>query len=570
MLVPLLGSAGCGDSGNSAPIAHSLVLAAIEDVESRGQLSGTDPERSPIRYALRRAPSHGIVTVDSQSGAFTYFPAADYFGTDEFTYTVSDGKLESRPATVSIQIANVNDPPTIAGVPPQTNSPETREITIALDIKDVDGDNLEISAKIDDAQIVDAQVNASERTLVLTALRVGTALVTVSASDNEYTATTEVQFSAAEVSKTASIADATPASDAIRIDNSSTEVVDFQLTHNGWPIFDSLEAVVTHIRAMPDRFKNEPLERKIWRFVRDNTYHEVPLSTAKWLHAPLVVLNSSGSGFCSHVSSTLVWLARTAGFEARVWGLSGHVVPEVLVDGQWHMLDPDLSVYYFNESGKVAGVEDLVQNPSLITSPINPIFNTGSYTQPYSSVIANLYASDDNNFLGESAFVAPDPAYSARIVLPPGASFTYPGRWTDIPMGVDGTTPYPIRQFRQASLNIPAGWVGTLPLALQVWDVQGSGLIRLEGSDYVVGSDELRSRIQSAERPITSIEIANNLGLSFVFFLNAMNFEMKTQNEVIMKGLRVWGLHASNVQLPPEHYVEAVNFRKSQPDILDY
>ena len=42
---------------------------------------------------------------------FSYTPDADFFGSDEFTYFLSDGLLESASATVQLEVASVNDPP---------------------------------------------------------------------------------------------------------------------------------------------------------------------------------------------------------------------------------------------------------------------------------------------------------------------------------------------------------------------------------------------------------------------------------------------------------------------------
>jgi hypothetical protein len=48
-------------------------------------------------------------------GVVTYAPAANYFGSDSFTYTISDGHSGTDTATVTITITNVNDPPTVSG-----------------------------------------------------------------------------------------------------------------------------------------------------------------------------------------------------------------------------------------------------------------------------------------------------------------------------------------------------------------------------------------------------------------------------------------------------------------------
>ena len=52
--------------------------------------------------------------------AVTYTPAANFFGTDSFTYTVGDGNGGSATATVTVTVTPVNDAPTTTGLPPAT------------------------------------------------------------------------------------------------------------------------------------------------------------------------------------------------------------------------------------------------------------------------------------------------------------------------------------------------------------------------------------------------------------------------------------------------------------------
>ena len=47
---------------------------------------------NPTTVALSSGPSHGSANVDAASGAITYSPAAQFFGTDTFTYSVRDKK----------------------------------------------------------------------------------------------------------------------------------------------------------------------------------------------------------------------------------------------------------------------------------------------------------------------------------------------------------------------------------------------------------------------------------------------------------------------------------------------
>ena len=58
-------------------------------------------------------PSHGTLTLNAD-GSFSYTPAADFHGTDTFTYQATDGTELSTVATVSIQVTPVNDAPAAA------------------------------------------------------------------------------------------------------------------------------------------------------------------------------------------------------------------------------------------------------------------------------------------------------------------------------------------------------------------------------------------------------------------------------------------------------------------------
>jgi hypothetical protein len=62
-----------------------------------------------VTYALASAAGHGTLSILGPN--VTYTPAANYSGPDSFTFTVSDGVLDSLPATVSITVTAVNDPP---------------------------------------------------------------------------------------------------------------------------------------------------------------------------------------------------------------------------------------------------------------------------------------------------------------------------------------------------------------------------------------------------------------------------------------------------------------------------
>src|SRR5205807_4627271 len=70
-------------------------------------------DSSTLSAVLVGGPSHGSLALNAD-GSFTYTPAADFNGTDSFTYRASDGSLSSNVATVTITVRPVNDAPVAA------------------------------------------------------------------------------------------------------------------------------------------------------------------------------------------------------------------------------------------------------------------------------------------------------------------------------------------------------------------------------------------------------------------------------------------------------------------------
>ncbi len=88
-----------------APIAYSQSLNAPANGSSNFRLVGSDINGDSLSYAITSQPSHGTLDV-SNIPAIKYTPNASYTGTDQFSFTVSDGSLVSSSALVNFTIAN--------------------------------------------------------------------------------------------------------------------------------------------------------------------------------------------------------------------------------------------------------------------------------------------------------------------------------------------------------------------------------------------------------------------------------------------------------------------------------
>lgn len=87
-------------------------ILAIEDVANGFLANDTDPEGDvlTLNSSLVSEPAHGELTV-FDDGTFRYVPVANYFGSDSFTYELSDSAGNSAQGTVVLNIDAVVDNP---------------------------------------------------------------------------------------------------------------------------------------------------------------------------------------------------------------------------------------------------------------------------------------------------------------------------------------------------------------------------------------------------------------------------------------------------------------------------
>jgi VCBS repeat-containing protein len=100
---------------NDAPVAANDSFSTDEDtaltVAAPGVLGNdSDVDSAAITAIMISPPSHGGLTLNAD-GSFTYTPAANFNGTDSFTYKANDGQADSSPATATITVRAVNNAP---------------------------------------------------------------------------------------------------------------------------------------------------------------------------------------------------------------------------------------------------------------------------------------------------------------------------------------------------------------------------------------------------------------------------------------------------------------------------
>ena len=100
------------------PVVPDRTFRPLEDGGFRhggNSLQGRDDftPRDRLTYRVVREPEHGRFYFDEETRRFNYYPDRDFDGVDSFEYVASDGRFESEPATVTLDVRPRADAPTL-------------------------------------------------------------------------------------------------------------------------------------------------------------------------------------------------------------------------------------------------------------------------------------------------------------------------------------------------------------------------------------------------------------------------------------------------------------------------
>ena len=183
------------DSINDVPLAFDSSDTTDEDSDASGTLQGSDIDGDSLSYSIVTPPQHGVVILEGGSGAtYNYSPAANYHGTDSFSYKTNDGNADSSTATISLTINSINDAPVISLIHDLSIDQDTSTPAIAFTVDDVDGFGIESTLTVDatssNIELVSRnqmalQGEGSDYTLVITPAshQYGASTITLAVSD---------------------------------------------------------------------------------------------------------------------------------------------------------------------------------------------------------------------------------------------------------------------------------------------------------------------------------------------------------------------------------------------------
>ncbi len=352
----------------------------------------------------------------------------------------------------------------------------------------------------------------------------------------------------------------------VTIQNESNKNVDFELSMPNNFLINKTK-VVDSIKII-SKTRNIELHIAAWLFVVENTAHAFPKSSNNWIHDPLIFMNSIGEGWCDDRASVLSKIWEWLGFETRIWVLNGHVVPEVNVNDEWFLLDPDLEVYYLNDDNVISNVLELSNNSSLITNPtvvpslVDTSIVDGYLEYKHHPAFANLYASKNDNEIS-SWFTNYSKELNVQYFsIPANSSIAFPIIYE-----------YDYREIRNRGCALKVTVFksensNTLKIPLVIESIKGQGNIRINNQSYNLESfntsfiDSIIAYNSAVELECTSDSVEIFYSLNPHLFMNKA-----LSSELTLKGKSIDDLNTSytlNKNFETIHDLDScrVNMRK--------
>lgn len=107
-------------------------------IPAPGVLSNdSDPQSNPLSVSLVSDVAHGSLSLDA-SGSFNYTPSVNFYGTDSFTYQISDGLHDSGITTDFITVNPINDAPVAQADNVTVSNGETISIAVLANDSDIE------------------------------------------------------------------------------------------------------------------------------------------------------------------------------------------------------------------------------------------------------------------------------------------------------------------------------------------------------------------------------------------------------------------------------------------------
>lgn len=152
---------GGGGGASSSPVLSTTSFSTNENVALSGTLSATDPNGSPVTFAVASNPKSGAISGFTSAGQFVYTPNRNFTGNDSFSVTATDAGGHSMTGTISITVT-VNQAPvtTDTVVRADPDSSGISSVNVLSNATDPDKDKLTVTVNPNSTLVGTATVNS--------------------------------------------------------------------------------------------------------------------------------------------------------------------------------------------------------------------------------------------------------------------------------------------------------------------------------------------------------------------------------------------------------------------------
>ena len=127
-----------------------------------------------------------------------------------------------------------------------------------------------------------------------------------------------------------------------------------------------------------------------------------------------------------------------------------------------------MDVYYFDHNGEIAGVEELENDHSLINNPVNPIWSDYYNWKAYSSVVASLYGSVEDNTVSSWYYGGTLSNFLLQFQLPPSGVLEFPYIFASPLLTMYNTD---VPKYTNARLLLPQGFPFNVAIPLVIHSI---------------------------------------------------------------------------------------------------
>jgi hypothetical protein len=129
---------------SNRPVAYDQHSNTDEDTALTITLNGSTISGGNATYTILTQPANGALNTNGSTVIYT--PAANYYGSDSFTFKMSQSGVDSNTGTILISVSPINDAPTAVSDTSTTAKGKSTQISVLRNDSDFENDGMSVAS----------------------------------------------------------------------------------------------------------------------------------------------------------------------------------------------------------------------------------------------------------------------------------------------------------------------------------------------------------------------------------------------------------------------------------------